>query len=57
MLDETAGGASAFHFEGAWREYAPIAFTNLPLSIVTPALTAGGWQALRRICIDDPPIE
>lgn len=29
------GGESAFAFEGNWREYAPIAFTNLLLTIVT----------------------
>ena len=28
-------GASAFAFEGSWREFAPIAFTNLLLIIVT----------------------
>ncbi|MXP29401.1 DUF898 family protein [Porphyrobacter algicida] len=28
-------GESAFTFEGTWREYAPIAFTNLLLTIVT----------------------
>jgi len=28
-------GESAFTFEGNWREYAPIAFTNLLLTIVT----------------------
>lgn len=28
-------GVSAFAFEGNWREYAPIAFTNLLLTIVT----------------------
>ncbi|TMM48313.1 YjgN family protein [Qipengyuania marisflavi] len=28
-------GASAFGFEGSWREFAPIAFTNLLLTIVT----------------------
>lgn len=27
--------ASAFVFEGTWREFAPIAFTNLLLTIVT----------------------
>ena len=26
---------SAFSFEGSWREYAPIAFTNLLLIVVT----------------------
>ena len=29
------GGESAFVFEGNWREFAPIAFTNLLLTIVT----------------------
>lgn len=29
------GQASAFRFEGRWRDYAPIAFTNLLLTIVT----------------------
>jgi uncharacterized membrane protein YjgN (DUF898 family) len=35
MIDEQAGGDSAFGFSGTWREYAPIAFTNLLLTIVT----------------------
>ena len=35
MIDEAAGGESAFGFTGSWREYAPIAFTNLLLTIVT----------------------
>ena len=35
MDQETTGGASAFAFSGTWREYAPIAFTNLLLIIVT----------------------
>ena len=35
MIDERAGGDSAFGFSGTWREYAPIAFTNLLLTIVT----------------------
>lgn len=35
MIDETAGGESAFGFSGSWREFAPIAFTNLLLTIVT----------------------
>lgn len=30
-----ASGARAFGFTGSWREYAPIAFTNLLLTIVT----------------------
>ena len=33
MADEN--GASAFRFNGTWREFAPIAFTNLLLMIVT----------------------
>lgn len=33
MADEQAG--SAFQFHGSWREFAPIAFTNLLLIIVT----------------------
>lgn len=33
MADEN--GASAFRFHGTWREFAPIAFTNLLLMIVT----------------------
>lgn len=32
------GDNSAFAFEGTWREYAPIAFTNLLLAIVTLGL-------------------
>ena len=32
---EAEGGESAFAFEGSWREFAPIAFTNLLLTIVT----------------------
>ena len=35
MYDEQTGGESAFGFTGSWREYAPIAFTNLLLTIVT----------------------
>ena len=35
MDQEAAGGESAFAFSGNWRDYAPIAFTNLLLSIVT----------------------
>jgi uncharacterized membrane protein YjgN (DUF898 family) len=35
MIDEHAEGQSAFGFHGSWREYAPIAFTNLLLTIVT----------------------
>ena len=35
MNDETADAPSAFGFSGSWREYAPIAFTNLLLTIVT----------------------
>ncbi len=33
MMDDQQG--SAFGFEGTWREFAPIAFTNLLLTIVT----------------------
>ncbi|MES2987079.1 MAG: YjgN family protein [Pseudomonadota bacterium] len=33
-MDEDAG-ARAFEFHGSWREFAPIAFTNLLLTIVT----------------------
>lgn len=32
---EDSGGDSAFGFEGTWQEFAPIAFTNLLLTIVT----------------------
>ena len=32
---DAEGGASAFVFEGNWREFAPIAFTNLLLTVVT----------------------
>ena len=35
MIDRHAEGQSAFGFNGSWREYAPIAFTNLLLTIVT----------------------
>jgi uncharacterized membrane protein YjgN (DUF898 family) len=35
MIDDHAEGESAFGFSGSWREYAPIAFTNLLLTIVT----------------------
>lgn len=38
MIDEPAEGASAFGFSGSWREYAPIAFTNLLLTLVTLGL-------------------
>ena len=35
MIDEEAGGTRAFGFTGTWQDYAPIAFTNLLLTIVT----------------------
>ena len=35
MTDDASGDDSAFGFSGTWREYAPIAFTNLLLTIVT----------------------
>ena len=35
MIEDNAGGDSAFGFSGTWRDYAPIAFTNLLLTIVT----------------------
>ncbi len=35
MDEHAAGGHSAFRFHGTWREFAPIAFTNLLLTIVT----------------------
>ncbi len=35
MQDEDQVGRDGFAFEGNWREYAPIAFTNLLLTIVT----------------------
>jgi uncharacterized membrane protein YjgN (DUF898 family) len=35
MHDQTTGGDAAFGFYGDWREFAPIAFTNLLLTIVT----------------------
>ncbi len=35
MTDDQAEGARAFRFTGTWQEYAPIAFTNLLLTIVT----------------------
>jgi uncharacterized membrane protein YjgN (DUF898 family) len=34
-MDQESSAPSAFHFDGNWREYAPIAFTNLLLQIVT----------------------
>ncbi|HEX8301515.1 YjgN family protein [Sphingomonas sp.] len=34
-MEEQASGARAFEFHGTWREFAPIAFTNLLLTIVT----------------------
>ncbi len=34
-MEPTKPGESAFEFHGSWREYAPIAFTNLLLTIVT----------------------
>lgn len=34
-MDEDQVGREGFAFEGSWREYAPIAFTNLALTIVT----------------------
>jgi uncharacterized membrane protein YjgN (DUF898 family) len=34
-MDEQASGARAFEFHGNWREFAPIAFTNLLLTVVT----------------------
>ena len=35
MIEDGAEGESAFGFSGSWREFAPIAFTNLLLTIVT----------------------
>ncbi len=35
LADEQQEGDSAFVFEGTWQEFAPIAFTNLLLTIVT----------------------
>jgi uncharacterized membrane protein YjgN (DUF898 family) len=35
MTEPSSGDAGAFQFTGTWREYAPIAFTNLLLTIVT----------------------
>lgn len=34
-MEDSDQGDSAFAFEGSWREFAPIAFTNLLLTIVT----------------------
>jgi uncharacterized membrane protein YjgN (DUF898 family) len=34
-MDQETTSARAFEFEGKWREFAPIAFTNLLLTIVT----------------------
>ncbi len=34
-MDEQGAGESAFSFDGSWREFAPIAITNLLLTIVT----------------------
>ena len=46
MNDESAGGDSAFGFSGSWREYAPIAFTNLLLTIVTLSIYSS-WAKTR----------
>lgn len=35
MSDESSAGPRAFRFTGSWQNYAPIAFTNLLLMIVT----------------------
>jgi uncharacterized membrane protein YjgN (DUF898 family) len=48
MDDETAPGASAFEFHGSWREFAPIAFTNLLLTIVTLGVYAFWARARER---------
>jgi uncharacterized membrane protein YjgN (DUF898 family) len=34
-MDQERFYGDSFAFEGSWREYAPIAFTNLLLTIVT----------------------
>src|SRR4051812_23245560 len=34
-MDQETGAARAFEFDGNWREFAPIAFTNLLLTVVT----------------------
>ncbi|WP_425228430.1 YjgN family protein [Sphingomonas sp.] len=46
MYNDDAAGESAFGFTGSWREYAPIAFTNLLLNIVTLSLY-GSWANTR----------
>lgn len=38
MRDDSQAGEGAFAFHGNWREFAPIAFTNLALTIVTLGL-------------------
>lgn len=38
MRDDSQTGGDAFAFHGSWREFAPIAFTNLALTIVTLGL-------------------
>lgn len=48
MMDDAAGGESAFGFSGSWREYAPIAFTNLLLTIVTLGIYAFWARARTR---------
>ena len=35
MQPQSEQSSSAFEFVGTWREYAPIALTNLALTIVT----------------------
>ncbi|RYY24403.1 MAG: DUF898 domain-containing protein [Sphingomonadales bacterium] len=45
-MDEQASGARAFEFHGTWREFAPIAFTNLLLTIVTLGIY-GFWAKTR----------
>ena len=46
MQDDATEGASAFGFIGSWREYAPIAFTNLLLTIVTLSIYSS-WAKTR----------
>ncbi len=46
MDNNAAGSESAFGFSGTWQEYAPIAFTNLLLNIVTLSIYSS-WAKTR----------
>lgn len=45
-MDQETTSARAFEFDGQWREFAPIAFTNLLLTIVTLGIY-GFWARTR----------